>query len=415
MNHGLHNIGRMQADGKNVTRAPTHGSGASKPIVAFRGLRPYLPEVASHSSAALQQERQRVDGPAQTWAARPPAKLAVVLPLSTPDRRRSEPLMRQRLTQPTLNEIWDLQKRVKKNLGIRLPTAEQLSSAAPASAFAFASSSATASASASASVSASSPQRTQPKHTASSETPLTTTASTPQPTSRGRPKGWKPGLSYRAMRQNPQGDLTKVPQGDWKRTPRQPRTKAPQPGFAKRPGRAPRARTPTPREIYEKSDFQFVNFLCEWSGCKAELHNLDTLQRHVHVVHQVASEKQGCLWGDCRAHGFQSTQDWKLHLDEAHFVPFSWHVGDGPRNTALTDDGTKHELAEEEVPDYLRGPDGEQVTPSIKDQALEDSATWKANRRRLKELLIMRDGKLEEIEAKTSENLEPLPVFRVFR
>jgi hypothetical protein len=49
------------------------------------------------------------------------------------------------------------------------------------------------------------------------------------------------------------------------------------------------------------------------------------------------------------------------------------------------------------------GSNGQQVTPSIKDQKLEDFATWKENRRKLKELLIQRDENLPDESSESSE------------
>ena len=121
------------------------------------------------------------------------------------------------------------------------------------------------------------------------------------------------------------------------------------------------------------------------------------------------------------------------HVEKRHLIPFAWHVGDGPQNTVKTtkkkksktkkgnksdkrreekdekeakngedgdkDDGTdsesvsgedekEEEEEEEELPSYLFGPDGKQVTPSIRDQEVEDIVTWKKNRRKLKDLLM---------------------------
>lgn len=95
-------------------------------------------------------------------------------------------------------------------------------------------------------------------------------------------------------------------------------------------------------------------------------------------------------------------QDWHSHLEEAHLVPFGWHVGDGPCNTS----GMRTKLpdnSQDVLPDFLMGSDGQQVTPSIKDQELEDFATWKDNRRKLKELLIQRDENLPDESSETSE------------
>ncbi|EFY99311.2 hypothetical protein X797_002341 [Metarhizium robertsii] len=228
----------------------------------------------------------------------------------------------------------------------------------------------------------------------SSATPPPSSTSTPSSYSRGRPKGWKRGMSYAAMRGNTPPTWKTV------RSPRQSRTKAPQPGFARRPGRPPRPRSPPPKDLYHKANPHFVNFLCEWDGCKAELHNFDTLRRHLHIVHQ-QNGKWPCKWAHCGLDACADARQWRSHLEDAHLTPFRWHVGDGPSNSGgiravLPDD------AQDELPDFLMGSDGQQVTPSVKNQQIEDFATWRGNRRKLKELLIQRDQNLPDESSESS-------------
>lgn len=218
--------------------------------------------------------------------------------------------------------------------------------------------------------------------------PSASMSASPSTQHRGRPKGWRPGMSYSAMRvHEPPG--TRV---------RPVRAKAPPPGFAKRRGRPPKPPSPPPGEVYRKLKPQFVEFLCEWAGCKAELHNLDTLRRHVYAVHD-RGDKRTCGWGKCGsmepAREFSDAEQFITHVEEAHLVPFAWHVGDGPRNGV---EGGSRGL-EDEIPDFLKDAEGRQVTPSIRDQEVEDSATWRANRRRLKELLIRRNENLPNEES----------------
>ncbi|KAF7542676.1 hypothetical protein G7046_g10128 [Stylonectria norvegica] len=80
----------------------------------------------------------------------------------------------------------------------------------------------------------------------------------------------------------------------------------------------------------------------------------------------------------------------------AHLVPFAWHIGDGPRNAP----GEEHKAEEEEeVPEFLMDAEGRQVTPWVRDQQLEDLATWKSNRRKLRDLLRRRNENLpDEVE-----------------
>ncbi|KAG6036633.1 hypothetical protein E4U41_005602 [Claviceps citrina] len=263
--------------------------------------------------------------------------------------------------------------------------------------------------------------------------PSTSTPPPPPPASaargRGRPRGSRRGMSYSSSSMGG-GGRSALGQGKSAlRQPRQARVNAPPLVWGRRRvGRPPRQPSPSPRELYHRASTHFLAFLCEWSGCRAELHNLDTLRRHVQVVHGGGRGRgrhrhthgmpsTTCRWGQCRTGGFASAREWHAHLEQEHFVPFQWHVGDGPRNTSghlpaaagrlLTTDGPPQGPPQEEpLPDYLMGPDGQQVTPSIRDQELEDFATWKENRRKLKAMLILRDSNLPDPTSESSGESE---------
>ncbi|RGP61272.1 hypothetical protein FSPOR_10101 [Fusarium sporotrichioides] len=169
-------------------------------------------------------------------------------------------------------------------------------------------------------------------------------------------------------------------------------------GFPKRRGRPPKPPSPPPRELYYRTNVQFFPFLCEWMDCKAELHNLETLRRHVYKVHGGSVE---CLWGNCgrleEPPEFENDEGFDEHVEEAHLIPLSWHVGDGPNN--LAERGLKKNKEDDDIPDYLKDEHGNQVTPSIRDQVEEDLLTWRKNRRKLKELLIrMNDNLPDEVD-----------------
>lgn len=98
---------------------------------------------------------------------------------------------------------------------------------------------------------------------------------------------------------------------------------------------------------------KYIPFICEWQDCSAELQNLDTLRRHISVVHGKAQDSglYSCLWGKCgkqlaqiqggsyealmKANEFWTEQDWREHVNEAHLIPFAWHMGDGPKGTTF--------------------------------------------------------------------------------
>ncbi|KAL7807320.1 hypothetical protein V8C44DRAFT_187767 [Trichoderma aethiopicum] len=229
--------------------------------------------------------------------------------------------------------------------------------------------------------------------------PAPASSPAPQPSSgRGRPKGWKPGMSYSALR----GPASERPPTTAARPgrPAKPKPIAPLAGHAKRRGRPPKAPSPLPWQVYRSLQTPFVAFLCEWTGCRAELHNLDTLRRHIFVVH-CRKGPFTCRWAACSQKpasecGYPDEASLQEHVEEAHLVPFSWHVGDGPRNTGRP---VKHPLEDDEVPKFLRDEQGNQVTPSVRDQPVEDFATFKQNRQKLKDLLFRMNENLPSEES----------------
>ena len=91
-------------------------------------------------------------------------------------------------------------------------------------------------------------------------------------------------------------------------------------------------------------------YKCGWEGCKAELHNLETLQKHVRKVHckRVDGGDIPCLWSQCgklnlvhdeisgvekrvhRPYVFSSEALWEAHMGKQHLETFAWALGDGP-------------------------------------------------------------------------------------
>lgn len=213
---------------------------------------------------------------------------------------------------------------------------------------------------------------------------------------RGRPKGWRPGMpSYK----------TGLPTAGRSAGP------GPKSTGQKRRGRPPRQPSPTPREVYErKSAPRYVPFLCEWPGCKAELQNVARLRKHIHVVHG-RMDPLLCRWARCKDNTqvFAQQFEFQKHVEEHHLTPFAWHVGDGQQNEQPID---KAGETSEKLPGYLLGPDGEQVTPWVKDQEIQDFLTWRENRRRLKHILMQRDANApseDEDEDEDASNEEPPP------
>ncbi|EGY15727.1 hypothetical protein VD0002_g474 [Verticillium dahliae] len=215
---------------------------------------------------------------------------------------------------------------------------------------------------------------------------------------RGRPKGYRPSLG-RIVGEDEADALQ--PNARQTRTP-----KAVSYYTGKRRGRPPKAEAPGPREVYETLAPRFLRFVCEWAGCSAELHNFETLRRHVSVVHAPTGRQKVCQWARCRQgrREFATAEEMRAHLEEVHMPPIVWQAGEGPVITAkkyIVDDATG------ELPRYLFDKTGVQVTPSVRDQQLEDIPTYRANRKKLRMLLLLRDQNLtSEVESGEDGELE---------
>ncbi|RDL36503.1 uncharacterized protein BP5553_05855 [Venustampulla echinocandica] len=130
---------------------------------------------------------------------------------------------------------------------------------------------------------------------------------------------------------------------------------------------------------------RYAPFICQWKGCLAELHNLETLRAHIYGMHCYGREAgMTCGWGKCgdsdgvgkelnvrgvkRHFAFTFIDDLKDHIEEAHLVPFAWHMGDGPKTPSLT--GTLKSRSTISEP-WLYDAGGRQVTPSVRCQRVE--------------------------------------------
>ncbi|KAJ9132222.1 hypothetical protein NKR19_g9379 [Coniochaeta hoffmannii] len=184
-------------------------------------------------------------------------------------------------------------------------------------------------------------------------------------------------------------------------------TKEPRSGQPKRRGRPPGRPGVNPtRAIFERLQPKYVPFLCEWDGCPAELQNVDTLRRHVLVVHG-REGVSGCRWGKCKQADtrtkFGSDLEFERHLEDRHLTPFVWHVGDGPRNTIMEYKVKTPDEAADDLPGYLFDAEGNQVTPSVLQQEFENEEERKERRRRLRWLIAQRDRNAPEEEEEHEE------------
>ncbi|KUI62849.1 hypothetical protein VP1G_09978 [Cytospora mali] len=156
------------------------------------------------------------------------------------------------------------------------------------------------------------------------------------------------------------------------------------------PDLPPKPPSPTPRDLYNDTQPQFLQFMCEWTGCKAILNNLARLRKHVGIVHgQEARNTLCCGWGRCGRDDstgvlsiFRCIEEFDEHLQKLHMESVKWHLGDGRFGQGVV-------VKARGMGDtsYLFR-NGKQITPSIKNQRPETLAEWRARKERLKEILL---------------------------
>lgn len=84
---------------------------------------------------------------------------------------------------------------------------------------------------------------------------------------------------------------------------------------------------------------------CRWQDCPAELHNLETLRKHVrNHLNEFEDGNYQCLWEGCGKSKigaanidserepleFQTAASWERHMDGRHIDHYAWKYGDGP-------------------------------------------------------------------------------------
>ncbi|KAF2971502.1 hypothetical protein GQX73_g2097 [Xylaria multiplex] len=219
-----------------------------------------------------------------------------------------------------------------------------------------------------------------------------------EPRKRGRPKGWKPGQPYST---DPDSRYRKRERREAEsRT--QERSPGPgkiqgQPQEAKRRGRPPRPLEPSVREQYLQSKPDYIPYKCEWALsqdsqqqeptlCPAELQNMDTLRRHVFLIHG-DGDPLVCRFSHCKDRNpplrFKTEKEFESHMETKHFAIYLWHLGEGYQNNGIWTLKNKSD----ELPAYLFDKVGNQVTPSVRDQRLESDLQHKERKRKLKRLL----------------------------
>ncbi|KAI9774323.1 MAG: hypothetical protein M1840_004217 [Geoglossum simile] len=119
----------------------------------------------------------------------------------------------------------------------------------------------------------------------------------------------------------------------------------------------------------------YIVFKCEWLKCKAELHNFDTLRRHVTVVHRKQiNDVYQCHWSGCeelvecrgdngesslikKPADFSHADSWDAHMEECHLAPVKSTLGLGPRAGPMNNhiSGLPHQ--------FLNDTEGRQLMP----------------------------------------------------
>ncbi|KAF2447811.1 hypothetical protein P171DRAFT_461951 [Karstenula rhodostoma CBS 690.94] len=196
----------------------------------------------------------------------------------------------------------------------------------------------------------------------------------PIPKKRGRPVGWRKNIhgSGQAQAQTSANGHTGSRQLQFK--PAEP--SALRNPTARDNGNKPIMIDSRSPSVANKTN-RYQSFKCKWQGCKAELHNLDTLKKHVSKVHRRSINSSGfieCHWADCatevtnqdamtgirieqhKPKSFTTIANWMQHLEQLHFSPLSWELGDGPASGVS--DATDSEA-------YLSDAHGRRVTPKL--------------------------------------------------
>ncbi|TGO54365.1 hypothetical protein BCON_0108g00100 [Botryotinia convoluta] len=180
----------------------------------------------------------------------------------------------------------------------------------------------------------------------------------------------------------------------------------------KKRGRPPKQ--PSPEVDLEPPNPNFLVYDCEWDKCPAKLHNLATLKMHLFKVHgKRENNKFRCLWKGCTAatqhtesghslasepairkpREFEDEDKWKRHVEKKHIIRYAWHMGDGPTNSLDGLQGPKSLTAAS----YLFDRNGNQVTPSVDDQQIEDGDPKQNNKKRFKRVISGLDFVLKPI------------------
>ncbi|KAI9694058.1 MAG: hypothetical protein M1822_003329 [Bathelium mastoideum] len=120
---------------------------------------------------------------------------------------------------------------------------------------------------------------------------------------------------------------------------------------------------------------KYAVYECKWKNCSGKLHNLETLRKHVKMLHgkEPPDKKWRCQWQGCTTEivkgldsdpntkndSFESQEAWMGHMEKEHLSPIAWQLGDGP--VGGLSDAQESDASEA----YLSDARGRQVTPRV--------------------------------------------------
>ncbi|KAL1969175.1 hypothetical protein VTN77DRAFT_429 [Rasamsonia byssochlamydoides] len=158
-----------------------------------------------------------------------------------------------------------------------------------------------------------------PQPTTSSSSPSSPSPSSPPPSSSSIPDTPKVAENNTMTGANSSGSAPRRPG-------RPPGAKNKQPSKASLKLPKIEVAIPVPPHVPPPS---YPIYQCDWDTCQAQLHDIQTLERHVTKVH--IPGQTCCRWHGCpNAMRRYTGVELRKHLRLAHIQPLAWKLGDGP-------------------------------------------------------------------------------------
>lgn len=106
-------------------------------------------------------------------------------------------------------------------------------------------------------------------------------------------------------------------------------------------------------KLIRRNDVVHKVYKCRWNDCPYELHNLQTLRKHVYKHReQYGNGPFPCCWADCGTINlseentddnelipleFDTVSSWESHIDAKHLNIIAWDMGDGPSSSGTSE------------------------------------------------------------------------------